>query len=199
MGMYTELNCAFALSKNTPGQIINILLYMTGQSSTEPETIPPHPLFGDTRWNHMLRGASAYFDGEPHSMVRLDEFSDKHRVTIRCNFKNYDDELEKFIDWITPHIDALPGDFLGYKRYEDTEMPTLLYHPGLFITPLISEEILSEAAMETAWGQGALPRPRSCLEAERERVAKGHRPHIALQKWGPEIEAQIMSDLAGKK
>jgi len=158
--MYTELNCAFALSKNTPQQIVDLLLYMTGQSSTEPATLPPHPLFGDTRWDSMLRGASAYFDGDSHSTVRLDEFSGKHRVTIRCNFKNYDDEIRRFIDWITPHIDSLPGDFIGYTRYEDTELPTLLYHPRLFITPQIPEEIFGAAAREVDWWTTATPHRR---------------------------------------
>jgi len=150
--MYTELVCAFSLTKGTPQHVVDTLLYMTGQSSAEPETLPPHPFFGDTRWDHMLRGGSAYFDGDPHSTVRVDEYSGKHRVTIRCNFKNYDGELEKFIDWLTPHIDALPGDFVGYKRYEDTDVPTLLYHPGIFITPQIPEDFLAGAAIDTdAW------------------------------------------------
>jgi hypothetical protein len=144
MGMYTELNCAFLLSKNAPRQIVDILLYMTGQCLTEPADLPPHPLFGDTRWESMLTGSSAYFNGDPHSIISLDEFSDSHRVTIRCNFKNYDNEIAKFLDWITPYIDALPGDFIGYSRYEDTEVPTLLYHPGLCITPQIPEEIFGE-------------------------------------------------------
>jgi len=148
MGNYTELNCAFSLSKHTPQHIADILLYMTGQSLTRPDEIPPHSLFGDTTWDYMLKSASAYFDGDAHSTVRLDESSGKHRVTIRCNFKNYDDEITKFIDWITPYIDALRGDFIGYSRYEDTEVPTLLYHPRMFITPQIPEEIFENAVVD---------------------------------------------------
>jgi len=152
MGTYTELNCAFALCKNTPQQIVDLLLYMTGQSGTEPESLPPRPFFGDTRWDHMLRGASAFFEGDACSTVRFDEYSGKYRVTIRCNFKNYDDEIEKFIAWVTPYIDALQGDFLGYSRAETTEVPTLLYHPALFITPQIPEDVLAGAANDTdAW------------------------------------------------
>jgi hypothetical protein len=42
--------------------------------------------------------------------------------------------------------------------------------------------------------------PRSVLEVERERVAKGHEPDIALEQWGLDIEEQILADLAeGKK
>jgi hypothetical protein len=52
-----------------------------------------------------------------------------------------------------------------------------------------------EAAMEAAFERNAVPRVWSVLEVERNRVAKGHRPDIALEKWGPEIEEQILRDL----
>ena len=146
MGTYTELNCAFSLHGETPQHVVETLLYMTGQSETEPDSLPPHPLFGDTRWDGMLSGSSSYFGADPHSTVRRNEINGKYHVTIRCNFKDYDGEIEKFIDWITPHIQALPGDFIGYKRSDLTEVPTLLYHPRRFFTPNITEEILGEAA-----------------------------------------------------
>ena len=152
MGTYTELNCAFSLYKDTPQHIVDTLRYMTGQSGTEPDKLPSHPLFGDTGWNGMLRGSSSYFDGDTHSTVRLDETDGKYHVTIRCNFKNYDDEIAKFIAWATPYIDALAGDFLGYSRSETTEVPTLLYQPALFITPRIPEDVLGGTAVDTeAW------------------------------------------------
>lgn len=145
MGTYTDFNCAFSLNQDTPQHVVDALRYMTGESGTEPHKIPPHPLFGETHWNGMLRGSSSYFDGDPHSPVRLDEIGGKYHVTIRCNFKNYDGEIEKFIDWITPHIQALPGDFIGYMLSDLTEIPTLLYHPRRRFTPQVPEEILGEA------------------------------------------------------
>jgi hypothetical protein len=54
-----------------------------------------------------------------------------------------------------------------------------------------------EAAMDTAFERNAAPRPRSVLDVERERVAKGHRRDIALEKWGSEIEEEILRDLEG--
>lgn len=43
-------------------------------------------------------------------------------------------------------------------------------------------------------------RPRTVLEAEREWIVKVHEPDITLEKWGSEIEAQVLPDLAqGKK
>jgi hypothetical protein len=39
------------------------------------------------------------------------------------------------------------------------------------------------------------PRMRSLLEAERERIAKGHTPDIALQMRGADIELEILRSL----
>jgi hypothetical protein len=141
-------------------QSVDILHYMTGQSPREPAEPPPHPLFGDTRWDSMLQGSSVYFDGDPDSAVRLDEIDGQYRVTIRCNFKNYDDEITRFIDWFSLHIDALPGDFIGYSCYEDTEVPTLLYHPRLFITPQIPQQIFGDAAVGTDRLEDSMPAGR---------------------------------------
>lgn len=52
-----------------------------------------------------------------------------------------------------------------------------------------------EAAIEAAFERGAVPRLRSVLEVERERVVKGHKPDIALEKWGPQIEEEILRDI----
>jgi hypothetical protein len=56
-----------------------------------------------------------------------------------------------------------------------------------------------EAAMEAAFERNAAPRPRSVLEAERERVTKGHKPDIALQKWGPLLEEEFEDILAKER
>jgi hypothetical protein len=52
-----------------------------------------------------------------------------------------------------------------------------------------------EAAMEAAFERSQVARVRSAIEVERERVAKGHKPDIALEKWGSEIEERILQDL----
>jgi hypothetical protein len=49
-------------------------------------------------------------------------------LCIRCNFKNYSNEIKHFCDWIYPYLSKFPGDFLGFTRYEETEMPTLIYY-----------------------------------------------------------------------
>jgi len=72
------------------------------------------------------------------------------------------------------------------KRVPDKSRTLLGQHDGL--------------SVQAAFERYTTVRPRSVLEAERERVAKGHEPDIALEKWGPDIEKQILADLAeGRK
>jgi len=136
--MYTELNCSFALKGETAQAVIDLLKYMTGELSDAPTILPDHPLFGDTRWNYMLQSDSYYFNADTRSVARFDDIASCVYVTIICNVKNYNGEIEHFLDWITPHIDAYDGEFLGYKRYEEAELPTLLIHPNRWLAVSVS-------------------------------------------------------------
>ena len=131
MGMYTELVMAIELKQNVSANVYEILQYMVGDSEFEPIELPNHPLFKTNRWHFMLNSDSYYFDGITKSILKEDNLFPDHPsyyLTIRCNLKNYNEEIEKFIDWITPYSDT--KGFVGYKRYEEDEEPTLLYIKG---------------------------------------------------------------------
>lgn len=131
MGMYTELVCAFELENDTPIEVINTIRYMTGQLDKIEKT-PNHELFDTDRWSFMLRSDSYYFEGDTHSAIRLDDLYkgnqshlNSYYVTIRCNLKNYNGEIEKFINWIKLY--STTKGFIGYKRYKEYEEPTLIF------------------------------------------------------------------------
>ena len=126
MGMYTELVMGVELRKDVPTQVIETLRFMLGERPDEPTPLPEHPLFGDTRWRHMLLCDSYYFDGDTMHAFRKDEIADAWFLTVRCNLKNYDNEIEKFCDWLEPYMNT--EGFYGYKRYEEAEVPTLLFN-----------------------------------------------------------------------
>lgn len=129
MGMYTELVCAFELKKDTPEKVIETLKYMLDYSDEDIKT-PDHELFKTHRWEFMLRSDSYYFTGTTDSSMRKDDIADSYIVNVRCNLKNYDDEIEKFLDWIKPYISKdymEEREFIGYSRYEEAERPTLIY------------------------------------------------------------------------
>ena len=146
MESYTELNCAFSLKRHTPDQIVDALLFMTGQDDKEPENMPLHPLFDGTRWKHMLRASSTAPDVEAYGIagVELSESSGRYRVTIRCNLVGLGKQIDHFIDWLTPHIFARPGDFIGYTRSEEIEPLTLLIYPNGTQTRQLPDEIDGE-------------------------------------------------------
>lgn len=126
MGMYTELHYNTALKVDVPNNVLDVLRYMLGETEEKPE-IPEHDLFNTTRWPNMLRSDSYYFDGDTHSTLRHDDNTDTHYLCVRCNLKNYDDEIFLFVNWIRPYIDKNPGDFLGFSRYEEAVTPDLIY------------------------------------------------------------------------
>jgi hypothetical protein len=130
MGMYTELHFNSGLMKDTPKRVINALRFMLGETEAEPKIVHPlfvHPLFDTNRWAFMLRSDSYRFDADTKSALKLDDIDNKYYLCIRCNVKNYYSEIEQFLSWIKPYLDKNPGDFLGFKIYEENQTPTLIY------------------------------------------------------------------------
>ena len=61
------------------------------------------------------------------------------------NLKNYSNEVNLFLDWIQPHIEAYG--YIGWKMYEEDIAPTLLfnYHGKILEQlPTRSQETLLE-------------------------------------------------------
>lgn len=134
MGMYTELHFNARLMDDTPEPIMELLRRMVEGDGEQAEARPDHPLFKTRRWTCMLNCNSAYFDAETDSRIAVEfeaETYERRLICVRTNLKNYDSEIEKFIDWITPYLAKDPGDFLGFYRYEEDEQPTLIFMPGV--------------------------------------------------------------------
>ena len=128
MGNYTEFVFGAELKKDTPKEVIETLTWMIKGEDTY--TPPDHPLFSTTRWESIGTGCSYSFGYvDPLSDIHVDDISGRHIFAIRCSIKNYEDEIELFIDWIRPYIKRGSGenDFLGYSIYEEAKKPTLYY------------------------------------------------------------------------
>ena len=124
--MYTELVLGINLKEDVPNEVVDILTYMleSDQESLEP-TLPDHNLFRSDRWKFMLRCDSYYFAGFTHSEMYYDDIGKQWEINIRCNLKNYDNEIEKFINWISPYVES--RGYAGYMRYEECSKPTEIY------------------------------------------------------------------------
>lgn len=118
MGMYTEIVLGVEFKAEIPTEIIKELEIMCGLRERKVEPRLP-------RWYHMLRCGSYYFSGKPHVDFRFDAISNAWHLTVRSNFKNYDNELETFLLYIAPWLNE--EGYIGYSRYEEAEAPTLIY------------------------------------------------------------------------
>jgi hypothetical protein len=145
--MYTELNCAFSLKRDTPDEIVDVLLFMTRQDEEAPKNLPTHSFFQTPHWRDLLKGTrDIVAETYSNAMLELSETSGRYRVTIRCVVKNSDPEIAQFIDWIAPFILARPDDFIGYTRSQDVEPVTLLLYANRTITRQLPDDIDGESA-----------------------------------------------------
>ena len=124
MGMYTELNIGVDLAPSTPDNVIKILDYMLGDEEVNVET-PDHPLFQTEGWRYMLMSDSYHFDGITDSSITYDVITKRYNLNVRCNLKKYDGEISKFWDCIFPYV--ITYGFIGYTRYEEFELPYLIW------------------------------------------------------------------------
>lgn len=128
MGMYTEFVFASELKRDLPSEVEQVLKTMTeGYGFDELSIIPDQDFFKCDRWTMLFTCDSYYFDGKTSTSFEYDNISKSYYLTVRSNLKNYDSEIEKFLQWIKPYLDIYGNKFLGYYMYEEYESPTLIY------------------------------------------------------------------------
>jgi len=129
MGMYTDFCFDVTIRNDVPDHVVTVLYQMRdfNHDDSPDKTLPDHPFFKCDRWVQIGHCCSAYFPAEPRFIFEKKSYSDDYVLNLRCNLKNYDDEIKHFIDWIKPYVDAAPGEFLGFYRYEEADKPTLVY------------------------------------------------------------------------
>lgn len=86
----------------------------------------------DHVWCGMLQGCSAYFPYNAKSEYTIDRWGDTY-LNVKCNIKNYRDQLQEFLGYLHKSIKAIDGDFLGFIRYEEDQLPTLLIYRDDYI------------------------------------------------------------------
>jgi hypothetical protein len=126
MGMYTELIFGARLKTYTPENVINALKYMIGETKERPIDFP----FSTERADYLLRSGSYYFGvNQPVSSLRRDNPSGLWVLSTRSNIKNYDNDIETFLEWVKPYIESGSGskDMYAIVIYEEQSEPTIYY------------------------------------------------------------------------
>lgn len=125
MGMYTELVLKCEVSGDAPEIVKNVVRHLFS-GGERPEQIPEHEFFKCHRWSSIGSGSSAYHFPEAISNLFKYDWDESLYIFSRSDLKNYDDEIAKFVDWITPHLVAHGETCIGWSWYEDDEKPTLI-------------------------------------------------------------------------
>ena len=84
---------------------------------------------------------SYYFTGTANSNIQYRNIDKEIVLHIDTDFKNYGDEIEYFLDWIAPYIDAYDNEFLGYSRCEETNNPTLYFFKDKKIVSFVNKNV----------------------------------------------------------
>lgn len=100
MGFYTDFSVDLTLRSDTPTEVVDVIRYMVWENWEQdprneiiPPHLPDHALFRCERWHHFLSSTS-------HGNRKFDGL---HLEIDSGSFKNYDDEIVKFTDWIAPY------------------------------------------------------------------------------------------------
>lgn len=125
MGMYTRFVLNVALRKETPDQVIKIIQQMLWDDQIPAAEGLEDPIFKTDRAAWMLQCSSYYHDNIRNSKFEFDEISSQWKLSTVSDLKNYENEIKLFCDWIAPYVET--KDFAGYSRYEESEIPTLLW------------------------------------------------------------------------
>jgi len=128
--MYTELILGCSLKRDTPGIAINTLLWMCGKKD-KPEALPNHSFFnGEENRKFIFQSGSFYFGiNKGVSEMWLDKIDNAWRISARGNIKNYNQEIEQFLDWVKQYVAAGSGnrEFYAIVCYEEQDVPTIYY------------------------------------------------------------------------
>lgn len=124
MGIYTELIFGASLKRDTPKQVIDALKYITGQIEDKPKDFP----LPEGRCEWLLGGGSGYFPCHTKQFFK-EEYSDCWTLNTRSNIKNYNNEIETFLNWIEPYVQYASGvnNMYAIVIYEESETPTIYY------------------------------------------------------------------------
>lgn len=136
MGTYTRFVLKCNLRKDTPKEVVELLerVIVKGDLGVEhilfhsdevfvPELL--HDFFKCERW-YMLLISNDFGSTKGSSFELLP--NGYYSISIDTQFKNYDDEVDKFIDWITPYVAGRKKKhYVGYWKVEGCEYDINIY------------------------------------------------------------------------
>lgn len=124
MGMYTKISLDLKFKENLPLEVVEALKVMVGEVDINLFTrsdFPEHEFFNSSRWDFMLRCSSFYHTPFSFAKLNYSDISEQYYLMSSSDFKNYDNEVELFFDFIKDYVEE---GYLGYSLYEEDVVPT---------------------------------------------------------------------------
>lgn len=134
MGYYTVMHLDAVLSNDTPPQVLRILRALVNDEVT-CQRWPHHPYFSTTRFQWALCA---------ENNAKLSQSERRISLHVFTEIKNYDSELENFIDWIAPYVER---GLQASGRFAET-----VSDDGCFRQYTAGQHGAIEAAMGYYWG-----------------------------------------------
>ena len=119
MGMYTELVLKAEYRDKCPPEIRPIFEFLFNKGPY-PKELPDDVFFKTSRWEQIGRSCSYYH------IPWIDSGIENSYLFCRCDLKNYNQEIIKFMKWAKQYIRPVIGEVYGWIWYEEDETPTLL-------------------------------------------------------------------------
>ena len=122
--MYTKISLDLKFKENLPLEVVEALKVMVGEADSNLYTrsdFPEHELFNTPRWDFMLLCSSFYHTPFSFAKLNYSDISEQYYLTSSSDFKNYDNEVELFFDFIKDYVEE---GYLGYSLYEEDIVPT---------------------------------------------------------------------------
>lgn len=129
MGMYTELLLKCNVTRPQEKENRNAFDYFFDLQEELDRKIklPNHELFNIRGCWYLTKTSSFYHHPEPIlSLYPRITDSEKYYLFLRVDLKNYDNQIEYFLDWLHPFVDENHDKIIGWKWYEEDDYPTLL-------------------------------------------------------------------------
>lgn len=135
MGYYTEVKVKIKLRKDTPDNVLSLLGRVIIQGDLghnkpmfgfEDVFVPDidHIFFKCQRWYMLL--LSTNFGGI--SGGKFYQEKENWIIDLHTEFKNYDDEVDKFIDWVSPFVlGRKKKQYVGWYKGENDSNRTNIY------------------------------------------------------------------------
>lgn len=135
MGMYTELIFGATLKEKTPIYVTQALDCIINDNVDVKLSDEAKQFINEYSLSKLIWCTSYYFGAHTNKpSCVFDKIANRWCISFRANCKNYQNEIEKFIEFIKPYVEYGSGttNIFAIVQYEEDDYPTLYGTEGKY-------------------------------------------------------------------